>query len=418
MEAMLREVNTNRVPENLMLEASEMDALSRFIESQDESESLIKNALIKMKNWPVEVRFIFFDYLRVLLACKFTGALHLDNFPLPNSLYDHIPMHLNSNIHPSYCTMLLLECCCNMFALSDGRKLMLTHSIFVKQKFAALYSAKDPWLCPRISALICNYMRCEVHAKEDAHEASTSVTKIERFKHAMLLLESVNDPRNMYNLLFGLNLFLADADLKDYLIRFLTNEKKLCRLSTCEDMLEMKRTDLEWKDKIITGDETWVYGYDPETKLQSAEWRGLGIAPNDFFLFPKLKAVLKGRHFETRDDIIEKSLLALKSILKEAYKNCFDNWEKRWRCHPGIHKCCSTSEKIQSHVEANLEPLHPSIIFQCIHVELAGNEMTDILIEAAQRQPKSRPQQVMPEKEEFFNLSHRCRAHGEGQIRG
>ncbi|UYV60396.1 K02A2.6-like [Cordylochernes scorpioides] len=114
-----------------------------------------------------------------------------------------------------------------------------------------------------------------------------------------------------------------------FIPRFLTNEQKLCRLATCEDMMEMTRTDPEWKDKIITGDETWVYGYDPETKPQTAEWRD--IAPNDFFLFPKLKAVLKGRHFDTRDDIIEKSPLALKSIPKEAYKNCFDNWEKRWR---------------------------------------------------------------------------------------
>ncbi|UYV75674.1 Transposase [Cordylochernes scorpioides] len=39
-------------------------------------------------------------------------------------------------------------------------------------------------------------------------------------------------------------------------------------------MLETTRTDPEWKDKIITGDETWVYGYDPETKRQYAEWRG------------------------------------------------------------------------------------------------------------------------------------------------
>ncbi|UYV62047.1 hypothetical protein LAZ67_1007617 [Cordylochernes scorpioides] len=182
-----------------------------------------------------------------------------------------------------------------------------------------------------------------------------------------------------------------------FIPRFLTNEQKLCRLATCEDMMEMTRTDPEWKDKIITGDETWVYGYDPETKPQSADWRGqtvikemyLGIlrrlreairkkrpekwtnggwilhhdnarphtahlmtsflakngtqillqppyfpdiAPNDFFLFPKLKAVLKGRHFDTRDDIIEKSPLALKNIPKVAYKNCFDNWEKRWRC--------------------------------------------------------------------------------------
>ncbi|UYV84968.1 hypothetical protein LAZ67_X004149 [Cordylochernes scorpioides] len=56
--------------------------------------------------------------------------------------------------------------------------------------------------------------------------------------------------------------------------RFLTNEQNLCRLATCEDMFKMTRTDPEWKDKIITGDETWVYGYDPETKRQSAEWRG------------------------------------------------------------------------------------------------------------------------------------------------
>ncbi|UYV61091.1 hypothetical protein LAZ67_1003367 [Cordylochernes scorpioides] len=112
---------------------------------------------------------------------------------------------------------------------------------------------------------------------------------------------------------------------------FLTNEQKLCRLATCENMLEITRTDPEWKDKIITGDETWVYDYDPETKRQYAEWRGQDIAPNDFFLFPKLKAVLKGRHFDTRDDIIEKSLLALKNIPKELYKNCFDNLGKRWR---------------------------------------------------------------------------------------
>ncbi|UYV66384.1 NDUFS6 [Cordylochernes scorpioides] len=117
-----------------------------------------------------------------------------------------------------------------------------------------------------------------------------------------------------------------------FIPRFLTNEQKLCRLATCENMLEMTRTDPEWKDKIITGDETWVYDYDPETKRQYAEWRGQDIAPNDFFLFPKLKAVLKGRHFDTRDDIIEKSLLALKSIPKELYKNCFDNLGKRWRC--------------------------------------------------------------------------------------
>ncbi|UYV85079.1 hypothetical protein LAZ67_X004505 [Cordylochernes scorpioides] len=73
-----------------------------------------------------------------------------------------------------------------------------------------------------------------------------------------------------------------------FIPRFLTNEQKLCRLATCEDMMEMTRTDPEWKDKIITGDETWVYGYDPETKPQSAEWRG--SQENIITISTKLKA--------------------------------------------------------------------------------------------------------------------------------
>ncbi|UYV62166.1 hypothetical protein LAZ67_1008078 [Cordylochernes scorpioides] len=75
-----------------------------------------------------------------------------------------------------------------------------------------------------------------------------------------------------------------------FIPRFLTNEQKLCRLATCENMLEMTRTDPEWKDKIITGDETWVYDYDPETKRQYAEWRGQS-EPR-----PKKSRILKSRN--------------------------------------------------------------------------------------------------------------------------
>ncbi|UYV62301.1 hypothetical protein LAZ67_2000064 [Cordylochernes scorpioides] len=67
-----------------------------------------------------------------------------------------------------------------------------------------------------------------------------------------------------------------------FIPRFLTNEQKLCRLATCENMLEMTRTDPEWKDKIITGDETWVYGYDPETKRQYADWRGQEVSTTPY----------------------------------------------------------------------------------------------------------------------------------------
>ncbi|GFS05182.1 mariner Mos1 transposase [Elysia marginata] len=38
----------------------------------------------------------------------------------------------------------------------------------------------------------------------------------------------------------------------------------------CGNFKLRKMTFLGW---IITGDETWVYSWDPETKRQSAEWR-------------------------------------------------------------------------------------------------------------------------------------------------
>ena len=40
-----------------------------------------------------------------------------------------------------------------------------------------------------------------------------------------------------------------------------------------EDMLDLAYHDLEFIKTIITGDETRVYGYDPETKFQSSQWK-------------------------------------------------------------------------------------------------------------------------------------------------
>jgi transposase len=50
------------------------------------------------------------------------------------------------------------------------------------------------------------------------------------------------------------------------------------------------------------------------------------LAPADFFLFPKLKSTLKGRRFDTFDEIQKNSTKALFAIPKEA----FQCWQKRW----------------------------------------------------------------------------------------
>jgi len=38
------------------------------------------------------------------------------------------------------------------------------------------------------------------------------------------------------------------------------------------------------------------------------------LAPSDFFLFPKIKEILKGRHFDDIDDIRRNTMEALKDI--------------------------------------------------------------------------------------------------------
>ena len=49
-------------------------------------------------------------------------------------------------------------------------------------------------------------------------------------------------------------------------------EQKANRLEICQDLLGKLEIEPDFLDKVITGDESWVFDYDPETKRQSAEW--------------------------------------------------------------------------------------------------------------------------------------------------
>ena len=58
------------------------------------------------------------------------------------------------------------------------------------------------------------------------------------------------------------------------------------------------------------------------------------LAPSDFFIFPKIKEILKGRHFDDIDDIRSNTMAALKAIPKHQFQNCFEGWTRRW--HPCV----------------------------------------------------------------------------------
>jgi len=52
------------------------------------------------------------------------------------------------------------------------------------------------------------------------------------------------------------------------------------------------------------------------------------LAPSDFFLFPKTKEILKGRHFDDIDDIRNNTVAAEMTIPQNQFQNCFEGWTR------------------------------------------------------------------------------------------
>jgi histone-lysine N-methyltransferase SETMAR len=61
-----------------------------------------------------------------------------------------------------------------------------------------------------------------------------------------------------------------------YVPRFLTPEQKEHRVAICQELRQRALDDQFFMSRVISGVESWVYGYDPETKQQSSQWKGPG----------------------------------------------------------------------------------------------------------------------------------------------
>jgi transposase len=54
------------------------------------------------------------------------------------------------------------------------------------------------------------------------------------------------------------------------------------------------------------------------------------LAPSNFFLFPKLKIKLKGRRFQTVEEIQADSQAILNTLGENDFQECFKNWQCCW----------------------------------------------------------------------------------------
>ena len=55
------------------------------------------------------------------------------------------------------------------------------------------------------------------------------------------------------------------------------------------------------------------------------------LAPADFFLFPKLKTTLKGRRFQTIQEIQENAIRELRAVTGSMFQEAFQQRKKRWK---------------------------------------------------------------------------------------
>ncbi|CAH1996265.1 unnamed protein product [Acanthoscelides obtectus] len=70
---------------------------------------------------------------------------------------------------------------------------------------------------------------------------------------------------------------LTDLGMKRVAAKFVprapTDNYREHQVETYRTLKPQLESDPNFLSKIITGDETWCYGYDPETKQQSSQWK-------------------------------------------------------------------------------------------------------------------------------------------------
>lgn len=55
--------------------------------------------------------------------------------------------------------------------------------------------------------------------------------------------------------------------------KLLSDEQKSRRMEVCEEILQHLEENQDFLSNVITGDESWIFQYDPETKRQSRQWK-------------------------------------------------------------------------------------------------------------------------------------------------
>jgi len=88
---------------------------------------------------------------------------------------------------------------------------------------------------------------------------------------------TIREVAEVVRIVFGMCQKVLTEDLQmrsvtaKFVSRLVTAEQD-DRVSICIDLRDRAQNDPNFMSSVITGDECWVYGYDPQTKQMSSQW--------------------------------------------------------------------------------------------------------------------------------------------------
>jgi hypothetical protein len=139
--------------------------------------------------------------------------------------------------------------------------------------------------------------------------------------------------------------------LAKFVPKLLSQEQQL-HLDVTWDILECANGDREFLKTVMTDAETWVYGYDPETKMQSSQWKhSLSPRPKRAQRVQSKVKVLQILFFDYRGIVPHSYASEGQTINKESVIFVMQFGARDRTCGPHtIGKCIMTIPRLIHHI--------------------------------------------------------------------
>ena len=79
-------------------------------------------------------------------------------------------------------------------------------------------------------------------------------------------------PKTIVSRILNQNLGMSCVTAK-FVLQLMTEDQQIYRADVIQENLEKIKNYPEMFKKVITSEKSWVYGYEPETKAQSSQWK-------------------------------------------------------------------------------------------------------------------------------------------------